>query len=114
MIFSAVIAVGLAVTHQPPHRSRRAVFPHRALQYYSLPQSAFRQRNFLSGSLVLRDLWSWYLEVFQHLFEAFPIKAFLLASPIQPLPQDPHRLLVKFVQSGACSHHGGVAQWLSR
>ena len=32
------IAVGLPVTRQPPHRSRRAVFPHRALREYSLPQ----------------------------------------------------------------------------
>src|SRR5215213_3528768 len=31
-------AVGLPVTRQPPHRSRRAVFPHRALREYSLPQ----------------------------------------------------------------------------
>jgi len=33
-----LIAVGLPVTQQPPHRSRRAVFPHRALREYSLPQ----------------------------------------------------------------------------
>ena len=33
----AVIAVGLPVTQQPPHRSRRAVFPHRALRTASLP-----------------------------------------------------------------------------
>jgi len=33
-----LIAVGLSVTRQPPHRSRRAVFPHRALRKYSLPQ----------------------------------------------------------------------------
>jgi hypothetical protein len=35
-----VIAVGRPVTQPPPHRSRRAVFSHRALQEYSLPQSA--------------------------------------------------------------------------
>ena len=39
----ARIAVGLPVTQQPPHRSRRAVFPHRALQKYSLPQSSLDQ-----------------------------------------------------------------------
>ena len=33
---AAGIAVGLPVTQQPPHRSRRAVFPHRAFQRYSL------------------------------------------------------------------------------
>jgi len=32
------IAVGLPVTQQPPPRSRRAVFPHRALRRYSPPQ----------------------------------------------------------------------------
>ena len=32
-------AVGLPVTRQPPHRSRRAVFPHRALRRHSLPQA---------------------------------------------------------------------------
>ena len=35
---SLEIAVGLPVTRQPPHRSRRAVFPHRALRRYSPPQ----------------------------------------------------------------------------
>src|SRR5262249_51127898 len=33
------IAVGTPVTRRPPPRSRRADFPHRALQPYSLPQS---------------------------------------------------------------------------
>jgi hypothetical protein len=28
----AAVAVGTPVTQRPPHRSRRAVFPHRALQ----------------------------------------------------------------------------------
>ena len=31
------IAVGPLVTQRPPHRSRRADFPHRALQRFSLP-----------------------------------------------------------------------------
>ena len=34
-----VIAVGRPVAQPPPHRSRRAVFPHRALQADSRPQS---------------------------------------------------------------------------
>ena len=37
---SKLSAVGLPVTWQPPHRSRRAVFPHRALREYSLPQQS--------------------------------------------------------------------------
>jgi hypothetical protein len=33
---SNAVAVGTPVTRRPLHRSRRAVFPHRALQTYSL------------------------------------------------------------------------------
>ena len=36
--FVSIIEVGRPVTRPPPHRSRRAVFPHRALQDCSLPQ----------------------------------------------------------------------------
>ncbi len=35
---SAAVEVGTPVTRRPPHRSRRAVFPHRAPQRYSLPR----------------------------------------------------------------------------
>jgi hypothetical protein len=38
-----VIAVGRPVTRPPPHRSRRAVFSHRALQVYSRPQSGLHR-----------------------------------------------------------------------
>ena len=41
----AHIAVGTPVTRRPPHRSRRAVFPHRAPQIYSLPQSVQTSAN---------------------------------------------------------------------
>ena len=37
---SSAIAVETLVARRPPHRSRRAVFPHRALQKYSLPHPA--------------------------------------------------------------------------
>src|SRR5574341_20600 len=43
-----VIAVGPPVTRRPPHGSRRAVFPHRALQPYSLPHSSSGHRGCLS------------------------------------------------------------------
>ena len=36
----AAIAIGQRVTRLPRHRSRRAVFPHLALQKYSLPRPA--------------------------------------------------------------------------
>src|SRR2546428_7405861 len=34
--FRGVIAVGTPVARRSPHRSRRAVFPHRALHHHSL------------------------------------------------------------------------------
>ena len=40
-IYEGAIAVGLPVTQQAPHRSRRAELPHRALQEYSLPAAAY-------------------------------------------------------------------------
>jgi len=36
-ILNVVVTVGQPVTRLPPHRSRRAELPHRALQQYSLP-----------------------------------------------------------------------------
>jgi hypothetical protein len=38
--FIARVAVGTPVARRPPHRSLHAVFPHKAPQRYSLPQSA--------------------------------------------------------------------------
>ena len=58
------IAVGLPVTQQPPHRSRRAVFPHRAPQKYSLPQSNSDQLK-LSRPVPSSDSWSLYPVVFE-------------------------------------------------
>ena len=49
IIYYAAIAVELPVTRQAPHRSRRAEFPHRALQKYSHPQRLYAKpgTNFL-------------------------------------------------------------------
>ena len=41
------IAVGTPVAGRPPHRSRRAVFPHRALQCHSLRTDAFLSEAWL-------------------------------------------------------------------
>jgi len=60
----AAIAVGLPVAQQPPHRSRRAVFPHRALQEYSLPQSGLEQLK-LSHRRPTYDPWLFYSVVLQ-------------------------------------------------
>lgn len=42
----AHIAVGTPIAGRPPHRSRRAVFPHRAPQQYSLPRQLNASRAF--------------------------------------------------------------------
>ena len=42
---SETIGVGQPVTRLPPHGSRRAVFPHRALQAVSLPQALLSKRR---------------------------------------------------------------------
>ncbi len=39
------VAVGTPVTRRPLHRSRRAVFPHRALQTYALAQKYSSSRK---------------------------------------------------------------------
>ena len=41
--FPPFVEVGTPVARCPPHRSRRAVFPHRALQFNSLSQSPGHQ-----------------------------------------------------------------------
>ena len=52
------IAVGPPVTRRPPHRSRRAVFSHRALQKYSLPQVGLDLEGCLSRLGSSYDPWS--------------------------------------------------------
>ena len=79
------IAVGLPVTQQPPHRSRRAVFPHRAPQKYSLPQSSLDQLKLSRLGPSSFDSWSLYLVVLEQLVKAYPIVAAALASPVEPL-----------------------------
>ena len=57
------IAVGLLVTQQPPHRSRRAVFPHRALRRDSLPQKGLARGNCQTGFGSAHNSWSFQYEV---------------------------------------------------
>src|SRR2546426_10211717 len=80
-----LIAVGPPVTQRPPHRSRRAVFPHRALQPYSLPHSRSGHRGCLSPLWMPNDPWSLNFEALKDSREALPVIAVPLAPPIEPL-----------------------------
>src|ERR1700747_290136 len=57
----SVIAVGRPVTRPPPHRSRRAVFPHRAPQMNSLPHEGQTNEatTLVRIRLVIRGRGSW-------------------------------------------------------
>ena len=93
------VAVGTSVTHRPPHRSRRAVFPHRAPQRYSLPQSAKREFKLLLTSVNLRNSWTLNLVAVQHRPKMFAVITLLLTSAIQPFPENLHRMAKEFVQA---------------
>ena len=94
----------------PPHRSRRAVFQHRALQKYSLPCRASRIECRLPGwnSPPCRDPWPWHLKVVEQIVETLPRETAALAPPVQPFPQSPHRLVEKLLQSAAVARYSIV------
>ena len=80
-----IIAVGLPVTRQPPHKSRRAELPHRAFQKYSPPQKALRQTKSNFRQSMFRttyDMWFCNAKLFHQLFETNPIVTLALATPI--------------------------------
>jgi hypothetical protein len=76
------IAVGQPVTRLPPHRSRRAVFPHRALQADSLPQSSLGLRSDPSRFRAPDEARPFDLNVAEQLVEAWPCVASPLAAAI--------------------------------
>jgi len=80
------VAVGTSVTRRPPLRSRRAVFPHRALHRYSLPQSAKSQEECLLARRGVCDPRSFNPIALQEGLEALPGVAALLTPPIEPFP----------------------------
>src|SRR2546430_15254684 len=84
----AVIAVGRPVTRPPPHRSRRAVFPHRALQEYSLPQSSLGTPSGQSRRRTPDDTWALDPEVVQQGPKPGPGIAPPLTAAIEPSEQD--------------------------
>src|SRR5207247_10059773 len=84
------IAVGPPVTQRPPHRSRRAVFPHRALQQYSLPQVGLSLEGCLPRLGSSNDPWSGNFEALQDCCVALPRVTVALATPVKPLQQNPY------------------------
>jgi hypothetical protein len=78
------------VTRPPPHRSRRAVFSHRALQEYSPPPSGRSLGSCHSGLRSPNDPWSLDAQAREQLFVARPGVTAPLATPVEPCLQDPH------------------------
>ena len=88
-----LVTVETLITQHPPHSSRRAELPHRALQIHSLPYSS-------KGKIFNTHLNVWafsysrlYQSVVSHLFiELFIVKAFPLTSSVKPFVQYLSRL----------------------
>jgi len=83
-----LIKVGPPVARRPPHRSRRAVLPHRALQSCSHPHERRRsQETKLSLAVLLGDPRSLHSKIIQETLEACPGIALALTTTIEPLEQ---------------------------
>lgn len=88
------IKVGLPVAEQPPRRSRRAVFPHRAPLNGRAVESARRCSSVREVPLVVFTVglfyygWVGHAKGFPHLFEAGPIVAVALAPSIEYAEDD--------------------------
>ena len=106
---SEAIAVGPPVTRRPPHGSRRAVFPHRALQSSSLPHASSGQRSCLAPLWIPHNPWPRYLEVLQESREALPVVAGPLTPPIQPLQEYTYYAIEELLETRAVPVHSVVA-----
>ena len=104
----AAIAVGPPVTQRPPHRSRRAVFPHRALQPYSLPHSSSSHRRCRSRLSMPHNPWPLNLEVHQERLEPLPVIAGPLAPPIEPLQESTYHAVEELLETRAVPVHSVV------
>jgi hypothetical protein len=102
------IAVGTPVTRRPPHRSRRAVFPHRALQQDSLPHSSSGPRGCLSPLWIPDDSWPFDFEALQYSHEALPVIAVPLASPVEPLQESTQRAIEELLEARTVPMHSVV------
>ena len=81
------IKVELPVTGQPPHRSLRAVLPHRAPRLSCAVQRqlcvSVLQQAWLLRCVRFYDFRIGYVQGFPHRFEACPVVALLLATLIE-------------------------------
>jgi len=90
-MFFRAIEVGLPVTRQPPHRSLRAVFPHKAPQYCSLRTKA-------RLIPVTDDSGFWYMKLPEHFRKPPPITALFLAAAIEPFKHNINGMMVEGFQ----------------
>ena len=78
------------MTQRPPPRSRRAVFPHRALQEYSLPPSGLSPTSCRSFLRTPDNAWSLNGKGMEQCFASCPIIAPPLTPAGEPLEQYAH------------------------
>jgi hypothetical protein len=97
------------VTRPPPHRSRRAVFPHRALQADSLPQFGLGFHSRLARVRAPDEARPFDLKVAKPLDKTCPRVAPPLAAAIQPREQDPHGMAEELLQAGGVAVHAIIA-----
>jgi len=102
------IAVGRPVTRPPPHRSRRAVFSHRALQTYSLPHGGLSHQDCLLWPWPPNNPWAGDLAVLEYFFVAVPVVATSLATPIEPLHQNTYGSVKELLKTGRIPVHSVV------
>jgi hypothetical protein len=99
--FNGAIAVGRPVTQPPPHGSRRAVFSHRALQSYSLPQVGLGLEDCLSRRGSSTDPWAGHFAALQDFVVALPGVPVAWTTPIEPLSQNPYGFVEELLQAGS-------------
>ena len=94
------IKVERSVTQPPPHRSRRAVLPHRALRICSLThwQTLYKEFQLLTWVL-FSNLRSRYQKLVQQVFESGPVVTQPLTTPVEPFKQYASSPVVKCLQT---------------
>jgi hypothetical protein len=105
---SGAIAVGPPVTQRPPPRSRRAVFPHRALHEYSLPPSDLSPKSHHAFLPTPNHPWSLNGKVLAQCFASCPIVALPLTTAVEPFAQDAPGTGAELLQAGRVALHAIV------
>jgi hypothetical protein len=104
----AASAVGMPVTWHPPHRPRRAVFPHRVPRLYSRSRKA-RTSSKHPPALSLSDAGAHYLHALEDLGKSLPVETPALAtSPIEPLERTVHGPVVEAVKRAGVASYAKV------